>query len=115
MEMVELELLSHSEYAAAGKLLGRRTPELIPRAHLSSKEDLAKWMAGLGFPVDRADPWLRLGLNFASCKHIPGVANNRLALGLRFIEAGEVVKNNKISKEDWAYLKARLQEASKRC
>ena len=100
-EFLETEAIAHSEYAEVGKLLGRRTPELVPRSCMKSSEDFGKWLAYLGFDLPNSDHWLRLGLNRADCWGHAGVIKNRMAQAQRVVEYGQGMKNVKITAASW--------------
>jgi len=114
-EFIETEAISHSEYAETGKLLGRRTPELVPRSCMKSPEDFAKWLAYLGFDLANRDHWLRLGLVRAECKGHAGVIKNRIAQAQRIFEYGQGMKNIKITSSNWGEMYGKLVEAAGKC
>ena len=114
-EFIETEAISHSEYAETGKLLGRRTPELVPRSCMKSPEDFAKWLAYLGFDLASKDHWLRLGLVRAECKGHAGVIKNRIAQAQRIFEYGQGMKNIKITSSNWGEMYGKLVEAAGKC
>jgi len=114
-EFLESEAIAHSEYAEVGKLLGRRTPELVPRSCMKSMEDFGKWLAYLGFSLSSKDHWLMLGLNRSDCRGHAGVIKNRMAQAQRVFEYGRSMKNIKITTAEWEVTIGKLVEASIKC